>query len=387
MFVATAVAALLGASVAHAALPDERGWEMVSPIEKNGGRVDPPGAVAGGGVLQAAAAGGAVTYDSATSFGPDPAGAPVASQYLATRVGEGWATQNLTAPTVSGSYDFIDEGVPYQAFSPDLARALLFNGKHCRGEATGCAVSNPPLPGTAAPSGYQNYYLREAGTFEALIRDSDVAGLGARPRNVRCPTRRRFTRPEDGRALELLSARRRRGRRLWSGQSQPLQVVSGRRPDVDQRHAGGQLGAQSEAVSSDGSRVYWTDANTGNLFLSEGGSNAQVDLAAGGGGVFQTASADGSVAFYTKGGHLWRYAGGTSTDLTPGGGVVGVLGASADGSVVYFQDGSALERWAGGATPVASGTEAADPSTYPPRRELRGSAPTVRSCSSCRRNS
>src|SRR4051794_6805715 len=66
------------------------------PGRQNGGQVDPPGGVAGGGVLQAATEGGAVTYDSATSFGPDAAGAPVASQYLAIRVGESWATQNLT---------------------------------------------------------------------------------------------------------------------------------------------------------------------------------------------------------------------------------------------------------------------------------------------------
>ncbi len=50
------------------ALPDARGWEMVSPVEKNGGEIQGFGGNFGGGVLQAAAAGGAITYTSSSSF-------------------------------------------------------------------------------------------------------------------------------------------------------------------------------------------------------------------------------------------------------------------------------------------------------------------------------
>ena len=36
-------------------------------------------------------------------------------------------------------------------------------------------MANPPLPGTDAPAGYQDYYLREnGGLFEALVGSSDV---------------------------------------------------------------------------------------------------------------------------------------------------------------------------------------------------------------------
>ena len=56
-----------------------------------------------------------------------------------------------TAPT--------PDGVPYQLFSTDLSRGLLLNGTHCRAEEGLCPISNPPLPGTDAPAGYQNYYL------------------------------------------------------------------------------------------------------------------------------------------------------------------------------------------------------------------------------------
>ena len=51
-------------------LPDNRGWELVSPPEKNGGAIQGPEGIHGGGVLQAAATGeGAITYSSASSFG------------------------------------------------------------------------------------------------------------------------------------------------------------------------------------------------------------------------------------------------------------------------------------------------------------------------------
>src|SRR5207344_1893060 len=113
---------------------------------------------------------------------------------------------------------------------------------------------------------------------------------------------------------------------------------------------GAALAAEAGAISSDGSRVYWTAA--GNLYLREGGQTVQVDEAQGGGGTFETASADGSVAFFSKGGHLYRYlaAAKTSTDLTPGGGVTGVLGASSNGSHVYYLAGTGVALWHDGIT-------------------------------------
>src|SRR4051794_7231395 len=150
---ACVLVALALTPVAQAALPDARGWELVSPVQKNGGRVDPPETIAKGGDLQAAAQGGAITYSSATSFAGG-SGAPLGSQYLASRTSSGWATQNITTPIFSGTYDFSDQGVPYRIFSTDLSRALLLNGDRCRTEASECPVANPPLPGTDAPAGF-----------------------------------------------------------------------------------------------------------------------------------------------------------------------------------------------------------------------------------------
>ena len=350
-----------------ALLPDNRGWEMVSPLDKNGGQVDPPGALAGGGVLQAAAQGDAVTYGSAASFAGGQ-GAPPASQYIATRTAGGWSTLNITAPLFSGSYDTSKGGVPYRLFSEDLQRAVLLNGHLCRGEAMGCAVANPPLAGTDAVAGYQNYYLRSGAGFEALLGPAEVNELAEGPAEFELGFA--GAAPDLGHVVlstcGALSADATDGcgadapnLYLWSAAG-GLSLINAT--------PGAALGAQSGAISADGSRVYWSDLASGDLYLREGTQIAQADQDAGGGGTFETASADGSIAYFTNGGHLWRYlaATGSATDLTPSGGVVGVLGPSANGSAIYYLDAGGLRLWQGATSTVVPGALAADASNYPP---------------------
>src|SRR6188472_1356133 len=362
-----------------AGLPDGRGWELVSPVDKNGGQVEAPGAIAKGGVLQAAANGQSITYGSAASFAAGT-GAPPASQYLATRVSGGWATENITAPIFSGAYEATDQGVPYQLFSADLTRGLLLNGDHCRGEGTGCAVANPPLPGTDAQAGYQNYYLRQGGSFASLLGAQNAGFLSLEPKAFDL----RFVGASADLAHPVLltcaalsanatQAPLGEGCDSTKGNLYEYSAGSGLslvnlKPGETQGTPGAALAAQSGAVSSDGSRVYWTDLATGNLYLRAGGQTKQADEDAGGGAAFETASADGAVAFFTVGEHLWRYLTGsdTATDLTPSGGVKGVLGASADGAYLYYQDSSGLRLWhAGATTTVAPGAEAADEGNWP----------------------
>jgi len=352
-------------------LPDSRGWELVSPVEKNGGQVEPPGALMGGGVLQAAADGQSATYGSDASFASGASGAAPASQYLSARSASGWSTTNITSALLSGSYGTEPAGVPYQLFSGDLARGLMLNGRPCRGGATGCPVANPPLSGTDAPPGYQNYYLRQSdsGSFEALlgaeVEETDVdpaqfelAFAGASPdlRHSVLSTCAALTASATEVPLGAGCDPAKANLYLWSAGS--LTSINAT--------PGAALGAQSAAVSADGSRVYFNDLVSGDLYLRQGAQLKQADAAAGGGGAFQTASSDGAVAFFTKAGHLWRYdaIAGVATDLTPGGGVLGVLGAAADGSRVFFQDAAALKLWNGGTTTTVAAT--ADASNYPP---------------------
>jgi hypothetical protein len=362
-----------------AGLADCRGFELVSPIDKNGGEVAAPGQISGGGLSQAATQGSSVTYGSEASFAGGQ-GAPPASQYIATRGAGGWSTQNLTVPLFSGSFHAEGGGSPYRLFSPDLTRGVLLNGDRCRGEGSECAVTNPPLQGTDAPAGYQDYYLREGSAFAALLGSQNAGFLTLEPKD--------FELHLAGTSSDLIHGVLSSCAKLSANATEvPLGegcdpakpnlyeyggpnglVLLNLKPGETTGTPGATLAAQSTAVSDSGARVYLS--LEGNLYLREGSQTKQADEDAGGGGAFEVASSDGSVAFFLKGEHLWRYTTATAhaTDLTPSGGVVGVLGASADGAYLYFQDAAALRLWhSGTTTTVASGAEAAEAGDYPPR--------------------
>lgn len=356
-------------------LADSRGWEMVSPVDKNGGQIDPPGVIAKGGVLQAAGGGGVITYGSTASFAGG-ASASSASQYLGTRTSSGWSTENITAPISSSGTE--DGGVPYQLFSGDLAHGLLFNGDHCQDGS--CVIENAPIPGTDAPPVYQDYYLRTGsdGSYEALVGAAELVNTDIGPAHFDL----RFAGASPDLTHVVLSScaalspgasevpqgegcnPSEQNLYAWSPGS-GLALINGATP-------GASLAAQSAAVSEDGSRVYFT--REGKLYLRDGAQTKQADADAGGGGTFETASADGTVAFFTDAGHLWRYLSSSdaATDLTPSGGVLGVLGASADGAYLYYQDATGLKQWHEGAIATVAldqaspAAEAAEESSYPP---------------------
>jgi hypothetical protein len=350
----------------EAVLADSRGWEMVSPVDKNGGQAGAPGAIADGGTLQASAAGGSVTYSSEASFAGGGAGAPPASQYIATRSSVGWSAQNISPPLFAGGYDSEEVGVPYQLFSGDLARGLLLNGAHCRGEGTNCAVANPPLAGTGAPEGFQDYYLRDNGSssFTALLSSANSGFLSLDPAHFDLSLAGTAPDLTHG-VISTCAALTATATQVPLGEGcdatkQNLYEYGSGALSLINTTPGAKLAAQSGAVSSNGARVYWEDTSH-NLFLHEGSANEPL-----GTGTFQTASANGEFAFYIDGSnHLQRYdaVSHTSTDLAPGGGVTGVLGASEAGDYVYYKDAAGLELWHNASTLVAP---AADASDYPP---------------------
>ncbi|HEV7615876.1 MAG TPA: hypothetical protein VGO36_06570 [Solirubrobacterales bacterium] len=362
-------------------LADGRGWEMVSPIDKNGGEIQGFRGVFGGGVLQAAAGGGAITYTSSYSFA-NAQGSPGASQYISRLAPLSWNTENITPPSLSGTYpESPTSGVPYQLFSPDLADALLNNGRRCRTSVSSqCPVENAPLAESAAPAGYRNYYRRHnpTGSFQALLTSADLATLalgpedfelayaGATPnlQHVVLSTCAALT----GEATEVPGT---------EGECDPskqnLYEKTGSAPPrlINLKVAastgtpGAALASQSRAISDDGSRVYWTLGPE--LFVRDG--NATLALSGGlpaGHPEFQTASSNGSVAFFTEEGHLFRYElGGAATDLTPAGGVLGVLGASDKGDYVYYTSSAGLFLWHSGVTTAQIAPQVA-PGNYEP---------------------
>jgi len=353
-------------------LPDGRGWELVSPVDKGGGAIGAPETIFGGGDFQAAESGAAVSYGSATAFG-SAAGAPPGSQYVSTRTAAGWSTENVTAPLASAAYGDHPDGAPYRVFSTDLARALLFGGLPCRGGLEGCPAPNPVLPGSGAPAGYMAFYLRNgaSGTFASLLTEAALAHSAVSPESFEVA----FAAASPDLSHVVLSS----CAALTAGATEVPDGPGKCNPEAQNLYEwssagltllnsapGAVIAAPIGAVSANGARVYWTQG--GNLHLRDGAQNVVVDEAEG--GTFEAASADGALAFFTKAGDLYRYdaVAKDSTKLTPAGGVVGVLGASPDGEDVYFQDAGGIEHWhqGGGITQVVAGAEAATPSDYPP---------------------
>jgi hypothetical protein len=355
-------------------LLDHRRWEMVSPIEKSGGAIQPPGAISGGGIFQAAARGGSVTFSSTDPFGEGAQGAPSGSQYLAARTGVGWVSANITTPLLSGSYGSEPDGVPYQLFSEDLGFGLLSNGERCRGIAGGeCPVANPPLPGSGAPPGYRDYYRRtSSGGFESILTGSDLVHTSLGPEGFEL---RLVATTSDLSHLVLSTCAALTGDAVevsapggcdpaaqnlyeWSGGSLSLINLL---PGETTGTPGATIAASSGAISSDGSRVYFVSG--GDVYLRERGVTKPVLGTPG--GKFEAASTTGAVAYLVASEQLVRYSAqsGTVTSLTTGGGVEGVLGVSSGGATVYFVKSGAVFMTNGAAlTEVAP---SAAPSDWP----------------------
>ena len=133
--------------------PDNRGYELVSPGQKNSAEVANPAALATGVyedrnmlIQVSSGSGEAATYTSFTSFGKDAEGAPSASQYFSKRTPAGWSTENISpfgfqTPVLA---------IPFKGFTPELGLAVF-------------KVSSGALaPG--CPEGVENLYLRDSAT-------------------------------------------------------------------------------------------------------------------------------------------------------------------------------------------------------------------------------
>lgn len=304
-------------------LPDGRAWEMVSPPDKGGGAIAAPGALFGGGDIQAASGGGALTYGSATAFA-EPLGAPPVSQYLSRRSAAGWSTANLSPPSQAGGYGDHPDGAPFRVFSPELDRGLVLNGARCS------------IEGTCPPS----YSLWERGALATL-----PTAPGLRLEGSTADLRHTVFAAEDG---------------LYEWNGGGLERLS--------PLAGAALAAPLGAISADGSRVYLSVPEGGPLELYEAGVGTRaLPQTTGGPTAFQAAAADGSLAYFIHAGALYRYvaAAGTSTAIASG--VSGVLAVSADGAYVYYQDAEGLELWRQGSVrQIAAGAGATVASDYPP---------------------
>ena len=139
----TAVAALLLAASAQATgavLPDGRSYEMVSPVDKNGGDVLIESAR-----TRAATSGNALDFGSLTGFG-DVHGTAISTDYIAERGPGGWVTHGITPEQEPLSSLFVFAGpgdAAYEGeFSDDLSHGVVRANAFPAGDLNVATVQN-----------------------------------------------------------------------------------------------------------------------------------------------------------------------------------------------------------------------------------------------------
>jgi DNA-binding beta-propeller fold protein YncE len=315
-------------------LPDGRSWELVSPTDKGGGSVEP--IVEDGGVTQAAAQGGAITYIANAPFGSEIEGnrALEPNQILSTRDSGGWSSIDIATPNERGE-GFLPGGRrEYQGFSPDLSLALLEPQPPVE------AFERPPLSPQASE---RTIYRRDAGAcasasecFTPLVNaasdTAEVAGektkfggkltlLGQSPDLAHAVIESKVALTADAPSLPS-----EQNLYEWSaGEPAPqsLQLVSVLPSGEPAQEAS--LGSEDKgvrgAVSADGSRVFWSGLleneaheSFAHLFMrdTQNGQTVELDEAQGvreqpeedprlanNAQEFQIASASGERVFFT----------------------------------------------------------------------------------------
>ena len=363
-------------------LPDCRAYEQASPVDKGGSDV-----IGGVNLVQASPNGNAVTFFDYLGLPGVFGSTSQFPSYVTSRGAAGWSTKNVMPPaSASWSGTNPSVGAQYLGWSADLSRTLA-------------------LAHTISPTQQHAVVLSdtENGTFQVVATGANephLAGFSADDSRVVF---------EDRAQLLPNAAAGFQDNVYEYDQTSGRLFLVGVLPDGSAPAAGSFTGSYEwyvgsgitsrggaeagmytqSAISSDGSRVFFTDGGTGQLYVRENPTSpsaATVQVSAsqktngtGPGGTdpngpkpaaFRTATPDGSHVFFTsqeeltnnantgsadQGDDLYEYdvATGALSDLTPdpgdssGAGVQGVLGASSDGSHVYFVANGVLATNAG----------------------------------------
>lgn len=377
-------------------LPDCRAYEMVSPLDKGNGDIvvlDQILTLQPAVLDQSATSGDRVSYGSYRAFG-DARSAPYTSQYLAARDPEqGWRTHGISPAQGRSIKGIVVFDFEFRAFSDDLCQGwvaplsepVLAPGgiagylnlyhrvdQECAGEEQYQALSTakPENLPAAGSHGYQPELQGHSvdGGVAVFAAEDSLEGTGAPAQPSGCVEPNFF-------GCQM--------RAYVKGEGLPLRylcILPGGGPSATSCSAGsgppkGTVGfgrarsaTLTNAVSADGSRVFWTAAaGDGAIYLRENplgsgpecsgpGSPCTLAVSAtgeamtGGGGTksrFWTAGEDGSKAIFTTTNgsgksdlYEFEVEGQVTTKIA--GGVVGVLGAGADASRVYFASTEAI---------------------------------------------
>ncbi len=326
-----------------AGLPDGRAYELVSPINKNGGEAfpadprlgscqenepcKPPGsAIKEVFPMQSAPDGNAVAY---MGFAFSPTEGAVFDSYISHRTAMGWQTTTMS-PTLQST----NSGGTL-AYDDQLGEGLIFQER---------SQLSPN-----APVGYPNFYLQNAADPTALepVLRTAPSGLSSLALEYAGHT------PDF--STQLFAANDALSKASAFAPEPPDPGQTGR--DLYELHAGvlalvnvlpgnatiatgaafASASPDTHAISTDGQRVYWHVGST--LYVREDGESTREIRHP---GRFLTASENGLQVLLSDG-CLYSLLTEACTDLTQGeGGFQGIAGQSGDLSHVYFVDTAVL---------------------------------------------
>ena len=298
---------------AQATLADDREWELVSPSEPRGATPEPISRE--GALIQASSDGDGLAWTASAPVGGAPVGnrRPEPAQVLSTRKpGVGWSSQDITTAHDKGEGVTPGAATEYRFFSSDLGLSML------EPQVPNEPVENPPL---APEAREKTIYERNdsSGEFTPLVTAADDTGgtafggklefAGATPD---------LSHAVFASEVPLLVGAGQRGLYEWQAGGGTLQLVSvlpGGNP-ASEPDLGDEGRDVRGAISSDGSRVFWTNgaSDEGPLFVTDTttGQTVQVNAAQGVREAgeeeieerldevrFQSASSDGERVFFT----------------------------------------------------------------------------------------
>jgi hypothetical protein len=382
-----------------AALPDCRAYEMVSPIDKNGGDIATAeeqvgeGSRLASGLHQASINGGKITYSSASAFA-DAVGGHWSNQYIASRSSHGWSTEAISSRrgrsvfepqiTLNAEWDYAFYTF-FQGFTPDLSSAWVRDDN-----------VDPLAPG--ALQGYVNLYRRDntsdtyqpltnegpygSNALKSLTRATQTGLGGLRFAGASEDLRHQVfvaTAPltPDARLIASAGTGVNQIYDFIDGELHLVSVLPNGTTPVGHSFPGtvsnGRLASRTHeqmltnAVSDDGSRIFWTATAAGFTLAGPGtlyvrlNSGEQPSLVSGGqctepekactveiatGAQYWGAAADGSKVLYSTGNHpnwtLFMYDVATKTSTQIATQSAGVAATADDLSRIYFVSGEAL---------------------------------------------
>jgi hypothetical protein len=353
-------------------LLDGRAWELVTPPEKRGAALSD---INEHEEIQASAGGDAFTIEAYSPTEADPPGFSISEQLFSTRGPGGWVARDIGVPHEQATGLSIGQGSEYRIFSEDLSRAVTqpfgsfipssspwaLSPKEAseqtaflRTDYLNGEVSRPCLESCYRPlvTGKQGYANVAPGTAFSEERGGECPTIMCGPRFVGASPDLRHVVLTIENGVELTPG----GGSLYEWNEGVLTPLGNAVLGFESKMA-------RHAVSDDGSRVVLSAGGEGAIYLRDTVKDKTVPL---GGGVFQTASSDGSRVFFSNSTGLYECEiveamGGELecklSDLTPNGLLLGnVLGASEDGQWLYFVSTAVLA--------AGEGAVSGDPNLY-----------------------